>query len=500
MVATRLVNLALGLVSIPILIRYLTGTGFAAWALLLALAAGFSLLDLGLSRSAVRFASRAAQAGDARAVRKVFGRVWLLLAASFSGGWLLLSVVAPGLAAWLQLPPTPWLAADDAIVFVLWAVALRAFLQSGTDSLLAAGRFSAVSAVSLLQPMCANVAAMVTAWQFQRLDVTLVAYWSAQLAVLSLNFYLARRLCLPHFGRNTFRLGTLRRFCEFGIASQLDSLAQFASFQFDKLLIASWVGLWAVAPYEVANRAVLALRSLPASAADMQLPTALAQAGSPAGLWQWYQASNRLTAYGVAAFMLAPLAVAPVFLYAWTGEMGYFGRWAFAALSLGAMANVLTLPTVALLQAAGKPGFQARAALLVIALNVPLSLLLVKHWGSTGAAIGTAVALASGSAQLVYLAHRHFAQPIRATLRLLAGFWPLLVVCAAWGGLSLAAFDAWFSTLAPDTRFARANRLVPGLAALGVYALCLLSMFGVEWWRGAISAEEKRRLKRWLAF
>src|SRR3569832_40354 len=55
MVAARVINLGLGLLSIPVLIRYLGGDAFAAWALLLALSVGFSTLELAMGPTLIRF-------------------------------------------------------------------------------------------------------------------------------------------------------------------------------------------------------------------------------------------------------------------------------------------------------------------------------------------------------------------------------------------------------------------------------------------------------------
>jgi O-antigen/teichoic acid export membrane protein len=280
----------------------------------------------------------------------------------------------------------------------------------------------------------------------------------------------------------------------------MEGWAQFVNFQFDKFIIAGLVGLWAVAPYEVANRAVAALRSVPASGAETFLPTAMTRGASGDEAWHWYVASTRIAVYGVAVFLLAPLAVAPMFLYAWTGEMGYVGRWAFVALSFGAMASVLSLPAATLMQVAQRPGVPGKAAALAIVLNVPLSLLLVIQWGLAGAAIGTAAAMVASSSQLLHATHRHFGRPLAATCRVLMEFWPLVLVCAGFGVLTTMAYSAWFETLDPATRFSRSTRAWPGILAIATYALCLLSMFLVQLYRGAFTATERAFFARTILF
>jgi O-antigen/teichoic acid export membrane protein len=319
----------------------------------------------------------------------------------------------------------------------------------------------------------------------------LIAYWMAQLIVVGTTFVLARKMCVPRFVRSTIDVGRLRELGYYGLVSQMDGWAQFVNFQFDKFIIAGLVGLWGVAPYEVANRAIVALRSIPASGAETLLPVAMANQADRQQTWMLYLASTRMAAYGVLLFMLAPLVVAPVFLYAWTGEMGYLGRWVFVALSLGAMASVISLPAATLAQAEGRPGLQGTAALAAITINVPLSLLLVSRWGSAGAALGTAVAMTTSALLLIHSLHRHFGRPLKATVQLLLAFWPPVVICLCWMLVSFGVFGAWFETLAPASRYSRFTRVGPGLIAILVYALTVTSMIAVEFWRGAVLPRER---------
>jgi O-antigen/teichoic acid export membrane protein len=504
MVGTRMVNIAVGLLTIPVLIRYLGGDGFAAWAILLATGAAFALLEVGMGPTAVRFLSLPARDQNWNEGRRLLARVWILLGLTFGTGFLATLWFAAPFAAWLGLPGTRIFSAEASVYLVFGAAAARALLQSGTLVLFAARRFVAVSIVSLLQPLTSNIAAMLVAWQFGRLDLTLIAFWGAQLGVLGMTFLLTRPMSVPRFGPGTLDVARFRELFRYGLANQMEGWAQFINFQFDKFIVAGLVGLWAVAPYEVANRAVAALRSIPASGADTFLPTAMTRQADKEQTWTWYLASSRIAAYGVCVFMLAPMAIAPVFLYAWTGEMGYVGRWAFVALSIGAMASVLSLPAATLAQAEGRPNLQGRAAALAILVNVPLSLLLVVQWGLVGAAIGTAAAMLVSAVLLVAGVHRHFGRPVAATLRVLAGFWPLLLVGLCWGGLTYFLFSAWFAALDPAVRFSRVTRAYPGFVAIMVYAMCLISFAVVEIRRGALSVGERAWLAslinlKWLA-
>ncbi len=500
MVGARVASMVMGILTIPFLIHYLGSTGFAAWALLLALAAGFSLLDLGAKNIIVRYLAEPAAAGRWHEARTTLGIVWVMLTATYLAGLVVILGIGGSLAAWLRLPATALLSPREAVCAVFVAAALKSFLETGTRTLYAARQFRVVALMALLQPLLSNLAAIITAWATNRLDLTLFAYWSVQLALLSTLCFLYRRQCLPHLDVTSFSFVKIREMAAYGLKSQLDQWAQFINFQFDKFIIAGWVGLWAVAPYEVANRSVLALRSIPASGLETTLPGAvLLQADRSAAL-RWYFASNRITVYAVCMFMLAPLAVAPVFLYAWTGELGYVGRWVFLALIAGAMAGVLTLPAAILAQAAGRADLPARSAAVSILLNLPLSLLLVLKWGLAGAAVGTGIALVLSSLNLLRSVHAHFGWRVAATLCVASRLWPPIVVCVCFGALTYWIFNEWFATVDASLRYARLTRIGPGLLALLVYGLCLGSMFFVELARGAFTKEERSSLNRAIPF
>jgi O-antigen/teichoic acid export membrane protein len=346
----------------------------------------------------------------------------------------------------------------------------------------------------------ANIAAVLAAAWTRRLEVVLVAYWASQFFVLAISFIVARRLYVRAPIAITLKFAELREFLGHGVKIQISDWAQIINFQFDKFLIASFLGLGVVAPYEVANRSVLALRSIPSSGLDSFLSTAAIGRISGADVWQRYQTVTRLAAIAVIVFMIAPLAVAPIFLYAWTGEMGYTSRWVFLGLLLGTAGNVLALPAAAMAQAAGRADLQARAAIASIVINIPLSIVLVLEWGMAGAAAGTAVAMLGGAGLLLMHVHRAYDQPLSETLKNLSRFWPLLVVCLAFAAIVYLPFEHWLASLDVASRYSWKTRISLALLAGATYTACLGSMAIVQFHRGALERNHYDFLSRWIRF
>lgn len=398
MMVCRLLNMAVGLAMIPALVHALGGQAFGAWAILLSVSAFWSELELGLSPALVKHLSVALHTGKPGEATRVVSAALSVLAAVYALAVPLALLGGRGLAEWLRLPATPSLAPSGLLATVLVGAALRSVLLTGTYSLLAARHFGAVAALSLLQPMVSNLVATFTALATRDLGLTLLAFWAAQLAVVGVGFGEARRRLGWRFEPAAVDATTLRGLLSYGLRVQVHEWAQTVNFQFDKLVIVRLLGLWPAALYEVANRSVLALRSIPASGIETFLPTASIEAAEGGSAGERLHRMAVLSAYGILVFFAVPLAIAPVFLYAWVGEMGYISRWTFVALGLGASANLFALPLATLAQASGRPGLQARAAFVSMLVNVPLSLALVRVWGVEGAALGTAVAMVVGFA------------------------------------------------------------------------------------------------------
>jgi O-antigen/teichoic acid export membrane protein len=498
LVLARIANIVVGLGMIPLLIHSLGGNGFAAWALLLASGAAFSVLEVGMPLTFVKHAAPWLQQGNWAQVHKLLLHVAMIVALAFLLATPVLLWFAASAARQLQLPDGDWLSARQMLLFVFAAVGLRALLQFGVHTLNAARRFRALAAASFMQSFTANVAATVVAMWSGRLDYTLVAFWLGQLLVMAATLVIVRRLYIGALGFALPKLGLLRALLGHGLKVQMGDWAQIINFQFDKFLIVSTLGLWSVAPYEVANRGVLALRSIPASGLDSFLASAAINQESGADRWPRYQAVTQMAAAAVLVFMIAPLAIAPIFMCAWTGEMGYSARWVFVFVMLGGASGLLAVPAAALAQAAGRADLQARAAIASMVVNIPLSIGLVWHWQMAGAAAGSAIAMLVGSALLLSAVHRLFGQSLAATLRSLWQFWPLLVVCLVCAGLVYYPFDYWLLSLDAGTRYSRETRSVLVLVAGATYLACLAAMAAVQIRRGALSRDQYDFLAKWI--
>ena len=494
-VAARLVNMVVGLAMIPLLIHSLGGHGFATWTILLSCAAVFNELQLGMHTALVR-AVAIADRSEPATVARLWSSAAAFLVAIHLLALPLIFLLARPLGRWLRLPDIgPW-HPGTAIVVVFLAVGARAVLVTGMFSLFAATRFRSVAALSLAQAMTSNVAATLIAWRSRDVAATLLGFWAAQLLVVGAGFFIARNMGWRP--RPTLVSGSLiRELLGYGVRVQLAEWAQIVNFQFDKFVIVRLLGLWPAALYEVSNRSVLALRSIPSGGMDTFLPVATQRS---AGDVDGNGAARRMALvalYGIVLFFAAPLVVAPVFLYAWVGEMGYVSRHVFAYLVVGAATNLLALPLATLAQAAGRPEVQARAAAASILLNIPLSLTLVRIWGVEGAALGSSIAMVLGMGVLLREARIALGQGVVSTVAGTMGrHWPLALACLAWGTAVHVGFGRWYLGAGAPVRYGLDTRAYAGGTALALYVACLLTLLLIKLRLGGFEADERQLFAR----
>lgn len=501
MSATRVVNILLGVLMIPVLIRYLGGEGFAAWALFLSVGMAFSILDIGMPSSIIKYMAVSLDEKDNAQANQVLTNALVFLFAVYMASLPVVLWLAKPIVSWLRLPNGAHYSAQALFVFVFVSIALRSLLMCGTYTFYSARMFHTIAIISFCQSFLSNCGAIIAAYWWRRLDLSLGVFWGMQLAVVGFVFLRARRVFRWKFRITSVNLTLLRQLTTHGLKVHVSNWTQLVNFQFDKLIIAGFVGLWAVAPYEVANRSVLALRSVLVSGIEAFLPSATINAEEKSRAWGLYQKMTKLTVYGVVLFLIAPLTIAPMFLYAWTGEMGIYARWIFVALILGVVANITVLPSAIIVQAAGHAEIQTKSAIFSVILNIPLSLLFIQIWGSVGAAIGTGIALVGSACLLFYSTHRYYGKDMARTLHeFWYKLWPALIVCLVWALFSFALFKVWFATFDPHVRYSIHTRIYPGIVSLLLYAGCIKTIIIVLAYKGLFDREELELLFRVIRF
>lgn len=448
--ASRAVTMALALVGVPLLLAGLGREGFGAWAVLIGGVAFLGVLELGAGPTLIRFLAVPMRRRDRQATDRIVSSGMLPLLLLYAAGLAGLWGAAPALSRWLELPSTELLTPAGLLRVSALGFCLHGLVALLLTPLQAAERFVLASAITLGGVSLGQITAWAFALATGRLDLVLIGYWAARCLVTTAGALWCALYALPF----RIRLRLVNRkdvaaLFRHGGWLQLSQVCEIVNYQFDKLIIPGRVSMAAVSSYEVASRALLGLRGFPLSATTVLLPEVSSRHAGGREFAHLLVGMSRAASLSMLAFLLAPLALAPILFVAWAGETGRHAVPIFAILLPGTAVNILTAPVSTMLQSMGRTGAQAVAATVQLVANVVLSLLLIGPFGVPGAAAGTSLAMtATGLLYIVWFNRLIGASPLDTFGAMLSAGLPLLPVLVLIGGLAQIAVR-----VLPDSRW-----------------------------------------------
>ncbi|NOZ06334.1 MAG: oligosaccharide flippase family protein, partial [Chloroflexi bacterium] len=218
-------------------------------------------------------------------------------------------------------------------------------------------------------------------------------------SVALLGIALARMLPALRIGPGALRRASFGTLLRYGSKIQVTKLAELAYVQGDKLFLGYFVGLPAVAFYELASRLVQGARFLSVIVTSAVVPVAseLDAGGEKEALRLLYRRASKYLVLVAAPLNLFPAVLAPWLVLSWLGA-GYNPVVVLLqALAVGHFVHVLTASGTTLVQGIGLPEVETRFALLLLAINVVLSFVLIGRFGFSGVLFATPLALIVGS-------------------------------------------------------------------------------------------------------
>ena len=489
LLGSRVTAMTIGLLSMPILMSALGLTQFGAWAVLLGGTFAFGTLELGMSSAVMRWATLAMMPESASLGRHDLNAIMSNSLACTTSVFAVIGVpvfiAAEPLAAWLNLPVTPLLSPGQCILLIYTTVAVMALLRCTMAPMLAARRFAPHASFTVLQSGVGSIATCAVAWTTHRLDLVLIANALSIIGVQGVAAIWTRRRLPWKFSRSSLDRRLAYAMLRFGAALQFSDVATFVMYQFDKLIISGVVAPMEVAHYEVASRTAQALGGVSNSPMMAFLPSLTERHGRNEDPSSTLLSLFRLTVIGAGCFLLLPLAVSPIGLFAWIGEVGYHAAGTFALLALAVVSSLLIAPLTMAAQAMGRASMEFRRAAGAMLINVPVAVLLIQAYGKQGAALGTLIASLVANALFAHWMLRALDLSWR---RLMTGLWPMLTPILVVTAL-LAAAAYLVEPLVISSRW----YMAPTAAAL--YAAALLGMLAWLWLSGAFLPEERAWLR-----
>ena len=440
---SSLVALVVGFFLAPIMLRHLGVDRFGFWSLIWAIAGSLALVDLRISAAVTRFAAAAWARGEVPRLSR--------LASAGLAFYAVLGLLEVMGAAVLLLAPVrlpiefPAAVAREGSLTLAAAVAVFAINSAGSvfvGLLQGLQRFDLTALIATASTCLRAVGVVVVLGMGGGLPELVLVEGAIALIQGLVSYHQTRRLLpglrlLPSWAA----VSALKELGAFGLKLQVAHLAHLVSFHGDKLLLSYFLGLPAVAFYELGSRIAYLMRGLPLLLVSAAGPTAstLEAGGDHARLWHLYlKGTAYLIVTGTPLLVFTAVGAGPI-LKVWLGADLPEARLAAQVLAVGYYANLLSGMAYTVAVGIGRPELEMRRSLFVAVLNLALSASLIPLLGFAGAPLGTTLALIVGSLYLMGRFHAVFGQPLSALALRLRGPVLLALPIAGAGWLVLQA-------------------------------------------------------------
>jgi O-antigen/teichoic acid export membrane protein len=468
--AGYVVPLAVGIVTIPGLIRGLGTDRFGILALAWVLIGSFSLFDFGLGRALTQLVAQALGRGAIVELGPIIWSSLLLMLGCGVAGAGIMGILSPTLIhSWLRIPSS--LQPESLEAFYLLALGLPlVVVTAGLRGILEAqqrfglsnvvriplGAFTFIGPLLIL-PWTKSLAASVAVLLFSRL-VAVVAYLGLCLATTP---GLAVR---PHI-RLADMTSVLRLGAWISISNFISPVIVYA----DRFVIGAVLSIAAVAYYAVPYDVVVRILIIPGAIAAVVFPTFAMSFVSDAKRTDrlFWQASKYLLIL-LFPIILTTIVLANEGLRIWVGvDFARHGTLVLQLLAIGVFTNGLAQMPFAMIQAAGRPDVTAKLHLMETVIYLPFLWALIAVAGIEGAAAAWTLRVTADMVAQFLLARRFLIGGTRKPYTLSAPFAGTLALFAiavllpsnivlkmAFLAVTLAAFGAvcWFRLLSVEER------------------------------------------------
>jgi O-antigen/teichoic acid export membrane protein len=446
------------------------------WVTIVSTTGILSLLILGVPMASVRFiAERVAQkdlAGTNRAIATCLGIAMLLGAGAALVGTALYFVFdAQYLEGALGAGVAPEVHSGARAAFVI----LVAQVTLGFALRLPYAIFDAhedfvvrnwIMAGEVVLRLCTTLALL--SWRAELPMLALVQLGSMLFEFAVLSIVIRRRYPGVRYSLAAFDRALVGQILGFSVFALLLNVGALLAFRLDALVIGAWLPAEQATYFDVGNKPFDPLTQfvIAVGAVVMPMATRLKTTQELGVLRDVFLKWSKICLSLVLLVGLYLIVLGPAFLGAWIGpQFEERSGWVLVIL----MASfVLYLPVrgvaLPLLMGLGKPRFPALALVAMGALNLALSIALVRRFGIEGVAIGTAIPNAIFAAAVLVRACRELEVP-------LASWLSYVTVRASIGALVPLALLLWM----------RASLDVQGLVGLIACGVAMVAVFALVW-------------------
>jgi O-antigen/teichoic acid export membrane protein len=470
----------------PIVVRTLGATAYGVWIVAVSTVSYLNLLDLGLRSAVIRFVSKAEAQGKSDEARSaIAAALWfrVLISTAVAVLSIVLAVAFPHL---FKIPSD--LQRPAQITVLLCALGVAVGLISGVFGavLAAINRYDVLSSIGVVKTV-ARAAGVVLILHHGGGLVSL-AYWEFAVALFS--GVITGGTALKLFPSCRVRLGrpdveTLKMIWSYSFTMFIIIIAGQVIFSTDNLIIGSFLSVSVVAFYSIGGSLILYSNQVVTAMSTTFTPLAsgLDAAGKLDELRRLLMRGTQGTLGLVLPIGITLLVRGKTFIGLWMGQQySEISGTVLQILLIGLFFTIANNTASNIMFATGRQKAVAKCAIIEAALNLSVSILLVKTIGIYGVAWGTSVTMA-----LVHLI-----------------FWPRYVEKQLGVPVRKYVWDGWLKVTVCSIPFAVACAVVERhwraqsllifflqvFATLPVYVICVAAIF---------RSEMQSLLRRWQA-
>jgi O-antigen/teichoic acid export membrane protein len=397
----KVISMGTGVISVPLVIGYLTADQYGMWLTMSSLVAVLGPLDLGIGLGLLTILSDADGHGDRETARRAVATSLTMLL-TIAAVVLLLFAAAYAFIPWQQVFNIKDVAAirDAGPAAAVLVTSFALGLPLGIIGLIQlAHQSNYISSLWAIAGNLGSLAAIVAVIVLHAsLPILVVALTGVGLLAALLNgaalFRYQRPWLRPHRGDVDRKL--MRPLLRVGGLFMILQIAGLVGYQLDNFVIAQIMGAGSVQEYAVPVK-LFSLAPTLLSFALMPLWPAYRESLAR-GDWAWISRTLRRSLLLAAAINI-PSAIfltfaGPTVLHLWVGDKIHPTFVLMLGLGLWLAMNTLNGPLAMLLNGANAMGFQAVCAILMAVANVTISIFLVYRIGVSGAVWGSIIAQA----------------------------------------------------------------------------------------------------------
>ena len=399
-ISGRMAAVLLWLWLTPLILRGLGVDRYGLWALFFALTGQLASLDFGLVQGTLRHVAAARERGD-HEVAGSFATLALLGYATLGLAWLaILSVFMNPILAWLHIP----VAHLDSARFAMW-MGPAVFVLTGFASVMmavaqACGRFDIGNLITLAPTGVLAVAVSPVLRGGGGLEGLVLTVATGWLLAVVLGLALLSMVAHDFRWMSPARsVATLPAALKFGAPLQLTTLLWTVNLQVDKLLIARYLSLAAVATYELGARVAMSAFTFPHLLLSASLPAAAAihAREDDARLRELHHRLSRYVLTAAAVTSACLLGCADRLYMVWLGPGHAESALVLRGLALGRALLLAAGAASVIVRAIGRTPLEIWYQVIGVIVHVGLAVLLLPRLGIAGVLIAGACGYLAGS-------------------------------------------------------------------------------------------------------